>query len=99
MNFPLDLNEIQSDGKTLLEHVSAVAKYNELRGEVCTLLNLNKKIEYLNCNIELDNLIRSDDKDNNFNSWYPADLFTQAVVNCVEKKKYSNVKKKKLSLV
>ena len=89
MLFRLNLDEIQADGKTLLEHCTAEIRYDEMQGSHYTVLVINKNIGDIILNLRLDCLVKEDSRER-FNRWYPADLLTQAIINCVERKKEEN---------
>ena len=79
-----DLNSMQADGKTFLEHCSA----RPIESRTC--LNVNINSDDLIVNMPLSYLTDKDDF-----SWYPADLITQAVINCVERSQEKEVSKKR----
>ena len=79
-----DLNSKQADGKTFLEHCSA----RPIESRTC--LNVNINSDDLIVNMPLSYLTGKDDF-----SWYPADLITQAVINCVERSQEKEVSKKR----
>lgn len=84
MLFGLNLDEVQADGKTLLEHCTAETRYDDMQGSHYTVLVINKNIGDIILNLRLNNLVKEDSRER-FNRWYPADLLTQAVINCVER--------------
>lgn len=90
MVFKLDLNEIQDDGKTLLEHCTVTVEHVGF-GECYTFININKNIDDLVLNIPISDLIRD-----SATTWYPVDLINQAVGNCVER---SNIEVKRRNLI
>lgn len=99
MSFKLNLEELQSDGKSLLEHCSTKVDYDDVQGLHYTKLVIDKNIGSLNCNLSLNDMVKEE-----CSRWYPADLLTQAVINCVERQKQQNIfkgkiKKIKLSLL
>ena len=79
-----DLNSVQADGKTFFEHCSA----RPIESRTC--LNVNINPDDLIANIPLSYLTGKDDF-----SWYPNDLITQAVINCVERSQEKDVFKKR----
>ncbi len=85
----LDLNELQNDGKILLEHCEIIKHdASDLipgMGGYATRLVVNKNIFDLNVILNLVDLIRDDDR-NYIQAWYPANTFTQAIINYVERK-------------
>lgn len=85
MSFKLNLEELQSDGKSLLEHCSTKVGYDDLQGLHYTCLVIDKNIGGLNCNLSLNNLIQDEITEGDFRRWYPTYLLTQAILNCVEK--------------
>lgn len=92
------LNDIQADGKTLLEHCIVDVEYDMVSEKYYIVLNIKKDIDNLILNIPLKYLARSDT-----NEWYPADIMIQAVINCVEKSQEKeaskdNVKKRSRKL-
>ena len=80
-----DLNSVQADGKTFFEHCSA----RPIESRTC--LNVNINSDDLIVNIPLSYLTGKDDF-----SWYPNDLITQAVINCVERSQEKEVSKKRV---
>ena len=74
--------DVQSDGKTLLEHCTAKVIYDARAREYRTDLYIDRNINDLILNIPLSYLVRESE-----NNWYPADLMRQAVINCEEKSK------------
>lgn len=90
MVFKLDLNEIQDDGKTLLEHCTVTVEHVGF-GECYTFININKNIDDLVLSMPISDLIRD-----SATTWYPVDLINQAVGNCVER---SNTEVKKRNLI
>lgn len=76
----MNFDSIQADGNTLFEHCSAVTKrrFNDVE---YTELVVDKDIENIILNFTYNYL----SLDTNA-SWRPADLFTQAVINCEERK-------------
>lgn len=87
MGFKLNLEELQSDGKTLLEHCSAEVCYDDMQGSHYTNLVINKNIGSLNCNFSLYDLVKDEITKGYSSRWYPSDLLMQAVINCVERQK------------
>ena len=86
---PFSLNEIQADGKMLVSHCSEVVKRSD--GHEYTEIIINEGIENIILNFDLRYF--EIDKDNV--SWYPSEMFTQAIVNCVQK---NNVKARRRTL-
>ena len=90
LKLKLDLNEIQADGKTLLDHSREQLYFDDGRESHYTGIVIDKDVENLNYKVnlvELENAI--DTKD-----FYPSDLFKQAIINYIERK--NNNKKKVL---
>ena len=79
MVFKLNLNDVQNDGKTLLEHCTVTVEHVGF-GECYTFININKNIDDLVLNIPISDLIRD-----SATTWYPVELINQAVGNCVER--------------
>ena len=79
--FDLDLNELQFDNKPLLDHCKAQVYYDDMQGLYFTNLLINKDIDYLKCNIKLNDLVIDDIKQQGYVKFYPANLFRQAAVN------------------
>lgn len=74
-----DLGDIQNDGKLLVEHIMCeIEPYSN--GEIFVTFSLDKNINDVICNFNLGNL-----KSESAASWYPGDLFLQAIVNCSQK--------------
>lgn len=84
-----NLTDIQSDGKTLLEHCTVDIEFDALMKRYYTNLYVGKNIDDLVLNILLSDLVREDTV-----NWYPADVITQAIINCVEKSQEKEVSKK-----
>ena len=82
-----DFNEIQCDGKRLIEHCS-FSPESISNGQVNLTVSTNLNVDDIMCNIPFSGL---DSKDNS--SWYPADLFTQAVINVSSREYDSKVDK------
>ena len=87
------LDEVQADGKMFLEHCTATKSvdYINFERQEYTTLNVKKNIPDLILKISLKDLVRSSDT----KCWYPADIMTQAVINCVERSKEKEVSKKR----
>lgn len=73
-------DSIQADGKTLLEHCSVVSKKNS-NGKYYTELVIDQDVENIILNFKISCLTHNDGL-----SWYPADLFSQTVLNCDERR-------------
>lgn len=86
-----DLNSIQADGKTLLEHCSVVIRNRN--GKKYTEFVIDKDIDDVILPFTL-NYISLESSAN----WLPADLFTQAVINSVERYKENNKTLKRLKV-
>ena len=84
------LSDVQADGKTLLEHCTVDVEYDMVDKNICTSLNIKDNIDDLILRIPLSKLA----SDSNA-GWYPADLITQAVINCVEKSQEKEASKKR----
>lgn len=82
-----NFNEIQCDDKLLKEHC-LVSFEPFTNGEVSLNVSIGKDIDDVICNIPFYEL----EYENN-TSWYPADLFTQAVINVSLRKYNSKVDK------
>ena len=78
------LSDVQADGKTLLEHCTIMP------WTVYTCLKVNEDYDDLLINIPLSYLTIDSDP-----FWYPADVITQAVINCVEKSQEKEASKKR----
>lgn len=85
MLFDLNLDQVQADGKTFLEHCVAEIRYDYFQEAHYTVLVINKNIGDLILNLRLDDLVKEDIRER-YDRWYPSDLLTQAVINCVERK-------------
>lgn len=94
MTFPLNLDELQADGKSLLEHSNIEIKYDFIKKDYYTIIIIDKKIKDLICNINLNQLISEDFRDENSPRLYSTNLLSQAVINCVEKRDASNTFKR-----
>lgn len=88
-NVPFNMEEMQLDGKTMLQHCSVIKEYNDLQGEYYTKIIVDKKIENIIINIKLDDILRKDDilhKIYAFDSgFYPCNIFNEAIRNCLER--------------
>ena len=85
MGLKNNITDIQADGKMFLEHCTARSvndshTYLEITGDVSDLI----------LNIPLGDLIGKSSS-----RWYPADVMTQAVFNCVERNKKKGASKKR----
>lgn len=93
LHFKLDLEELQADGKSLLEHCIAMVRYDDLQGLHYTNLVIAKNIYSLICHLSLNSLssyISLDNLSINQNN----DLLIQALINCDEKQNYNERQKK-----
>lgn len=88
-----DLNEIQEDDKTLLDHCTAHLYYSDTRECDYTGIAIDKDIENIKYNVKFNDLVKNDIKDKN-NKFYPVSLFREAIINCLRNKKYNNYQKK-----
>lgn len=70
-----DFNEIQCDGKRLIEHC-CFSPESISNGQVNLTVSTNINIDDIVCDFPFSELESIDNK-----SWYPADLFTQAIIN------------------
>ena len=84
------LSDVQADGKTLLEHCAVDVEHDMVDKNICTSLNIKDNIDDLILRIPLSKLA----SDSNA-GWYPADLMTQAINNCVVKSQEKEVSKKR----
>lgn len=84
--FDLNLDELQTDGKTLLEHCSTAWGYDDLQGLCTTKLVIDKYIGSLACNISMSDLISSENTVYGKDRW----LLAQAIQNCVERQNSQN---------
>ena len=84
------LSDVQADGKTLLEHCAIDVEYNMVDKVNYTNLNIKDNVDDLILHMPLGKLL----SDSNA-GWYPADLMTQAVINCVEKSQEKEASKKR----
>lgn len=83
-----DLRNIQNDGSLLIEHfMCEIEPYSN--EEIFVTFSLEKNINDVICNFNLGSL-----KSESAASWYPGDLFLQAIVNCSQK--YYNLKVDKI---
>ncbi len=94
-NYLIRLNakfsDIESDGKTLMEHCTAKGIYDARAREYRTELYVDRNINDIVLNIPLSYLVRETDS-----SWYPVDLITQAIINCRGKGYQEETSKKKV---
>lgn len=77
---PLDLEAIQADGKSLFEHCSVKISKDYYKKQ--SSLVVDKNVEDLLLNIDMKTLLNS-----NKTSFFPADMFREAVGRCLEKDK------------
>ncbi len=75
---PIDFNIIQDDGRTLLDHCSLVT--TEMFDGKYTEIVIDKDIDDVILYFDLSYL-----QMNETISWYPVDLFTQVIINCINK--------------
>lgn len=76
---PFNMNMVQSDGKKLIDRCSfKIEPY--FNGKLLVEFSVEKDIQDIVCNF---NLRYFEMKDNT--SWYPGDLFTQAIINCSQR--------------
>ena len=90
IKFNSRLSDVQADGKTLLEHCVVDVEYDLVNEKYYTKLNIKDNIDDLILRIPLSKLASDPNQE-----WYPADLMTQAVINCVEKSQEKEVSKKR----
>jgi len=76
---PLDFKKVQSDGMLLVDHCSLTTRGKT--DEIYTEIDIDRNVEDIVLNFNLSCL----EMENN-TSWYPSDLFSQALVNCIQKK-------------
>lgn len=74
---PFDFNDIQADGKMMYEHMDICHRIDPKTKEEYTTYVVDKNIDDLILNIPFEYLTYPDDMD-----WYPAYIFTQAVIHC-----------------
>ena len=86
---PFNMNEIQLDGKTLLDHCSVKKLYDDMQGEYYTKIVVDKKGDKIILNIKLGDIFRKEDYlcytpvfDTCF---YPCNIFNEAIRNCIER--------------
>lgn len=77
---PINLRELQADGKTFFEHCSDCNQIGFENKE----LKVDKRIGDIICHIDMEKIIRGDD---DFN-WRPHSLLIEAIMNCIEQGKY-----------
>ena len=94
MSFKLNLEEVQADGKSLLDHCSVRVYNDDMQGEDYTRLVIEKNVGSLNCTLNLKDLVKDEVTEGYVTRWYPTDLLTQAIINCVERQ---NKEKKQTS--
>ena len=104
MFFKLNLDEVQADGKTLLEHCTYEIKSSDYSDKYYTMLHIDRNIDDIILNIPLRDLAIGNTNAINEGKWYPSDLIMRAVINCVlrtsEEEKFNDgCKKRKLSLL
>lgn len=77
---PFDFNDIQADGKMMYEHMNVCHRIDSKTKEGYTTYIVDKNIDDLILNIPFEYLTYPDNMD-----WYPAYIFTQAVIHCGDK--------------
>lgn len=87
---PFNIDEIQLDGKTILQHCSVIKEYNDLQGEYYTKIVVDKKIENIILNIKLNDILRKNDILQNRSAFdttlfYPCNIFTEAITNLTQR--------------
>lgn len=95
MNFKLNLNAIQADGKTFLAHCMNEIRYDSYLDKYYTILCVGRNRDDIILNIPLNSLFKKDHKGICDEKWYPTDLMRQAVINCVEKSQEKETSKKR----
>lgn len=78
-SLPLYLEEIQSDGRKIIQYCNVKYGY-DTDGGVYTKMVINNDVENIICNFNLGYLNKVSDED-----WNPADLFNQAIINCASR--------------
>lgn len=87
MFLELDFNSIQADGKKLIEHCSVITK-NPSGRKAYNEFVIDKDIDNVICDFDLGCVDHRDGI-----SWYPADLFSQAIINCIQRQHEARVDK------
>lgn len=77
---PFDFNDIQADGKMMYEHMNICHRVETNTNREYTMYVVDKDIDNLILNIPFEYLTYPDNMD-----WYPAYIFTQAVMRCGDK--------------
>ena len=95
MNFKLNLNAIQADGKTFLAQCMNEIRYDSYLDKYYTILCVGRNRDDIILNIPLNSLFKKDHKGICDEKWYPTDLMRQAVINCVEKSQEKETSKKR----
>lgn len=85
MTFKLNFDAIQADGKTFFEHCTNEIRHNFYNDGNYTVLCIRKNRNDIILNIPLNSLLKGDYNGVCDEKWYPADLITQAVINCAER--------------
>ena len=75
-----DMNSLQRDGKKLIEHCLSNNIEPYTNGELSVEFSVEKDFQDIICDFNLGYL---EMKDNT--SWYPTDLFRQAIINCSQR--------------
>lgn len=90
LNFLSDLNELQADGRKLIEYCYVRRFYDDLRCRKINDLCTNPKdIMNIVCHLKLRDLARSYE----WNDYYPKDLLGQAIVNHQNKQNKKSLEK------
>lgn len=76
---PFTFDAIQFDGKPMHEHMDVVVK-KDIEGKIYTAYTVKEKIKNIIVTIPLEYLTYGESK-----TWYPADMFTTAIINCETK--------------
>lgn len=77
---PFDFNDVQADGKMMYEHMNVCHRIETSTNRDYTTYIVDKNIDDLILNIPFEYLTYPDNMD-----WYPAYIFTQAVLHCGDK--------------
>ena len=97
LDTPMNLDEIQADGKTLYDHCEAVWGHIEDMEwkDIYTYLAVYYDLDDIICHFDLNRIMAHEESKN---SLYPKKLLTRAILNCAFKNPERNLKGKQKGL-
>ena len=88
IKLPFNFFDIQADGKNFFEHCSLKVKNNSKDKKQYIEFLVTENIQDIICNFSLATLTKEEKE-----SWYPAPLINQAIINCASKQHSFDTKK------